>query len=53
MLGLRSDAEDLGEAEAVGFPLLVKASAGGGGKGMGRPAPQMAGGLAPFMMGMF
>jgi hypothetical protein len=25
---------------------------GGGGKGMGRPAPQMAGGLAPFMMGM-
>ena len=26
---------------------------GGGGKGMGRPAPQMAGGLAPFMMGMF
>lgn len=26
---------------------------GGGGKGMGRPAPQMAGGLAPFMSGMF
>lgn len=26
---------------------------GGGGKGMGRPAPQMAGGLAPFMMGTF
>ena len=26
--------EDVGEAEAVGFPLLVKASAGGGGKGM-------------------
>tara|TARA_R100000030_G_scaffold87776_1_gene71595 strand:- start:497 stop:1177 length:681 start_codon:yes stop_codon:yes gene_type:complete len=25
---------------------------GGGGKGMGRPAPQMAGGLAPFMMRM-
>ena len=25
---------------------------GGGGKGMGRPMPQMAGGLAPFMMGM-
>ena len=26
--------EDPGEAAAVGFPLLVKASAGGGGKGM-------------------
>jgi len=26
--------EDLGETTAVGFPLLVKASAGGGGKGM-------------------
>ena len=26
---------------------------GGGGKGMSRPAPQMAGGLAPFMMGTF
>ncbi len=26
--------EDPGEAEAVGFPLLVKAAAGGGGKGM-------------------
>ena len=26
--------EDLDQAEAVGFPLLVKASAGGGGKGM-------------------
>ncbi|MCH2173211.1 ATP-grasp domain-containing protein [Myxococcota bacterium] len=26
--------EDLGQAEALGFPLLVKAAAGGGGKGM-------------------
>ncbi|MCI0330921.1 MAG: acetyl-CoA carboxylase biotin carboxylase subunit [candidate division Zixibacteria bacterium] len=30
----RSEADALGEAEKLGFPLLIKAKAGGGGKGM-------------------
>ncbi len=34
--GARSDAEFSAEAARLGYPLLVKASAGGGGKGMSR-----------------
>jgi len=33
-LGTDSDSDQAAEAERVGYPLLVKASAGGGGKGM-------------------
>src|SRR5581483_5553149 len=32
--GVSSDAEALGIARAIGFPVLVKAAAGGGGRGM-------------------
>src|ERR1041384_3502094 len=32
--GVSSDAEALGLARAIGFPILVKAAAGGGGRGM-------------------
>ena len=32
--GLFSDAEALAQARSIGFPVLVKASAGGGGRGM-------------------
>ena len=31
---LENDSEALGQAEAIGFPVLLKAAAGGGGKGM-------------------
>jgi acetyl-CoA carboxylase biotin carboxylase subunit len=41
------EAAALGAARAVGFPLLVKAAAGGGGKGI-RPVPHVDGFVAAF-----
>jgi 3-methylcrotonyl-CoA carboxylase alpha subunit len=48
----QSDARLLAEAKALGFPLLIKAVAGGGGKGMRRVAalPEFAGALESARM---